>query len=106
MKAWYYAGLIADAYLAESSHDPLSNYWAQAIAWLATARLERPPCACSNTGTLFNKWSKDLATIGEGAGHLLSDRLLDNPFGTRQGEIMAWNRVSRLARRKGKVALI
>jgi hypothetical protein len=106
VKVWYYSGLIANDYLAETSHDALSNYWAQTIAWLATARLERPPCACSNTVTLFAKWSQDLAIIGGDEGHLLSERLLDNPLGTRRGEIMTWNRVSRMARRKGKVALI
>jgi len=106
VKTWYYAGLIDDAYLAETSFDPLSNYWAQAIAWLATARLERPPCACNNVTAVCAEWRKDLAVMGGDTGHMLSDRLLDNPFGTRRGEIMAWNRVSRLARRKGKVAVI
>ncbi len=106
VKVWYYAGLIDNAYLGETSFDPLSNWWAQAIAWLATARLERPPCACNNVVAVFNEWRQDLATIGGETGHLLSERLLDNPFGTRRGEIMAWNRVSRMARRKGKVALI
>ena len=37
---------------------------------------------------------------------MLSNAALDNPFGTRRGEVLAWRRMSKLALRRGKVALV
>lgn len=90
VKLFYYAGEQSNEWLAGRSHDPLGLYLAQTIAWLATARLERPPCACANVVTLFNRLSKDVRDTGG----FTPDEILNNPFGTRYGEVAAWNRVS------------
>lgn len=105
VKLWYYSGLIDDAYLNSTSMDPLSNWMAMSIAQIATARLQKPLCACSNVTALADEWRQDLARVGEG-GVMLSNAALDNPFGTRRGEVLAWRRMSKLALRRGKVALI
>jgi hypothetical protein len=105
VKLWYYSGLIDDGYLAGTSQDPLSNWMAMSIAQIATARLQKPLCACSNVTALADEWRQDVSRLGEG-GSMLSPAALDNPFGTRRGEVLAWKRMSKLALRRGKVALV
>lgn len=96
-KIWYQAGDIAPEYLNNESYDPLSHYWAQIIAWLATARLERPLCECSNVTNVFADLSTDMAKSSDGnARHTLSFEQIDNPLGTRKGEIMAYKRLKSL----------
>jgi hypothetical protein len=105
VKLWYYSGLISDEYLRSTSMDPLGNWLAMSIAQIATARLQKPLCSCSNVTALADEWRQDLSITGPG-GAMLSEAALDNPFGTRRGEVVAWKRISKLALRRGKVALI
>lgn len=92
IKLWYYAGDLSDEYLAGSSYDPLSDHYAQAIAWLATARLSRPPCGCGSTNERFEYLRRDLSKIDE-VSYTTVFQTLDNPFGSRRGEVMAWKRI-------------
>lgn len=105
VKLWYRAGEISERYLRGLTCDPLSDWWAQTIAWLATARLEHPFCACGSSGTRAAHLREDLAHVGE-TSHLLAEEMLTNPFGTRRGEVQAWQRVSRLENRIMGAALI
>jgi hypothetical protein len=96
-KLWYQAGDLAPEYLNNESYDPLSHYWAQIIAWVTTARLERPPCECSNVATVYEDLSTDMAKSGDGnARYSISFEQVDNPLGTRKGEIMAYRRIKSL----------
>jgi hypothetical protein len=96
-KLWYCAGELAPEYLNNESYDPLSHYWAQIIAWVATARLEHPPCACSNVTTVFEDLSTDMAKSGDGnSRYSISFEQVDNPLGTRKGEIIAYRRLKSL----------
>jgi hypothetical protein len=104
VKIWYYAGDLDNRYLGGHTCDPLSHFWAQTIAWLATARIERPFCACPNVQALANDLRTDMAFITENS-YLMSERALDNPFGTRKGEVQAWRRISKFVRKRGKVAV-
>jgi hypothetical protein len=83
-KIWYQAGEIDPAFTRGIFHDPLSNYWAQIIAWIATARLERPLCSCSNLQAVSGDLQTDLTND---FGTELS------PFGNRKGEIKGWQRI-------------
>lgn len=96
IKFWYRAGEFSDEYLAGNSHDPLSDHFAHAVAWMATARLERAFCQCGNATALADHWREDLARNTREASQLLAMNLLDNPFGTRRGELMAWQRISKM----------
>lgn len=96
IKVWYQAGNVSDEYLRGESYDPLSDVLAHPIAWLATARLERAFCQCGNTTALADHWREDLARNTREASQLLAMNLLDNPFGTRRGELMAWQRISKM----------
>lgn len=92
VRLYYYAGDQDNRYLSGQSCEALSNYWAHAIAWLATARLDSDPCSCGNVQSLTNHLREDLAKNTE-ISYQIGFDLLDNPFGTRRGAIQAWQRV-------------
>ncbi len=98
VKIWYQAGAIDDRFLGGSSCDPLSDFFARVIAWIATARIERPFCQCGNVTALTDSWREELTRQGETA-HLFDFSLLKAPFGTRRGELMAWKAISMLDQR-------
>lgn len=100
VKVWYYAGDLSQQYLRGLACDPLSQWWAEAITWLAVARIHRPFCTCNNTLTLVTEWQRDLSFTGSRqlGSFEISPADLDNPFGTRKGEVMAWKRVGRMSK--------
>lgn len=109
VKIWYYAGDLSERFLRGDDCDRLPLHFAQAIAWAATARLERPPCGCQNVRSMFAALRRDLAFVGSGEGegsYNISFDELDNPMGTRQGEIMAWRRIRKLVERIPDFALV
>jgi hypothetical protein len=102
VKLWYRAGELDERYLRGETCEELSDYLAQAIAWLATARLERNICACNNAHALAADLRRDLAfTPSDGGSFILSDEDLANPFGTKKGEVMCWKRISKLTPQLG-----
>jgi hypothetical protein len=106
IKVWYRAGDLDQRYLAGYTCDPLSHYWAEVIAWLAVARLERNFCACSNLTALVNDLRRDMSiNPRDGETRIVSPEDLANPFGTRMGEIKAWRRLRAFSRRRAKVAV-
>jgi hypothetical protein len=92
VRLFYYAGDQDNRFLNGDSCEALSNYWAHAIAWLATSRLERSFCGCANVQKLAEHLRQDLSLSGE-TSHQISFELLGNPFGTRRGAVMAWQPV-------------
>lgn len=100
VKVWYKAGELDQAYLAGRTCEPLSQRLAQAIAWLATARVNRPFCTCNNSQTFPGPNSLQRDTVFESNRELgafrISQQDLENPFGTKVGEIKAWKMISRL----------
>lgn len=94
---YYQAGFISSSYLNGESYDPLDQRLAQAIAWLATARLERPFCNCGTASALARRLMMDMA-ITEGDGSkTFSFEDLENPFGTRLGEVWAWKQLKKIS---------
>lgn len=98
VKLWYKAGDQSQEFLAGRTCEPLSHFWAETIAWLAVARVNRPFCTANNSQTLLNSLQRDLSFTGsrEQGSYRISESDLDNPFGSKFGEIKAWKRVSRL----------
>lgn len=96
-KIWYYAGDLDEYYLRGDSCEPLSDFYAHAIAWMATARLERGLCSCGNVEAFATHLRQDLAFTGDDSSYNMDFELLGNPFGTRRGEVMAWNRISKMS---------
>lgn len=100
VKLWYLAGEYEDRYLNGTLLDPLSDYWAHAIAWLATTKLERPFCSCGNVTALANRLREDLAFTGTDTAYQVDPAALSNPFGTQRGAVMAWQRVVKFAKHR------
>lgn len=104
---YYYAGERAQNFLNGRSYDPLSDNWAWMIAWIAAARLERPPCSCSRHANFFDHLREDLSASPNGGGSFaVAQDALDNPFGVHRGEVMAWRRVKHLIKKRPRTALV
>jgi len=107
VKLWYYSGLVANDYTQNRSYDPLSLEFAKAIAWLATARLDRPLCGCGNIEMISKELQTDVALREpRGVAYYVTPDGMTSPFGTKIGEIRAWRIVSKLAKRRLGVAVI
>lgn len=96
VRLWYYHGAVEPRYTAGKTDDPLMDYFAHAIAWMATARLERPMCACGSLVALAEHLRQDLALQGE-TSFASTEEILNCPFGTRRGEVMAWKRCAKFS---------
>lgn len=73
------------------------------VARLAAAELSRPIAACDAANRELYRWQLDLA---RGGGRSLeqfqiSPRDLDNPLGTRAGQVYAWKQIQHLRRTPG-----
>jgi hypothetical protein len=97
VKLWYMAGEESEEYLNGYTCDPLSDYWAETIAMLATSRLEHEFCGCGKAAELASHWRVDTARMGDEVSYAVDFPSLggQNPFGTKVGEMRAWRRVSR-----------
>lgn len=94
VQVWYYAGKKSCDYMDGLACDPLDDYWAQTIAWMATARLDKPLCSCTNVQEVAKELQRNTARDTDRGGNAVMDfRLIGNPFGTRVGEIRTWQRV-------------
>lgn len=82
---WYYSGVAEE----------LSNDYALAIAYLATARLERIFYANNNATALAAWLREDLAISVKDQFVRTPPEALTNPFGSRRGEYEAWKKIRR-----------
>lgn len=98
VKLYYRAGEQSQDYLQGKTCEPLSNYMAEAIAMLATAKVARPFCTCNNSLAMTNEWQRDLSFTGSRVqgSYTVSAADLDNPFGTRAGAVLSWKRIGRM----------
>ena len=107
VKLWYYAGEVDQWHLKSIRLDPLSDEWATVIAWLATARMRKQPCGCGNVQTIMTELMTDVSRSSRETGSFFpTPSMMTSPFGTRKGEVMAWERISRQVTRKFKYALV
>lgn len=83
----------------------MDTEWERTVAYMAAAMLDRPACECS--ADTWNRWRQDLTLVqGDedgrpffrepGSGITGGRGITGNPFGTRRGEVYAWNKVSSL----------
>jgi hypothetical protein len=105
LKVWYYAGEQSQKYLQGRTCEPLSDYWARIIAFLAVSRLEHEVCSCDNVRALSRKLREDVGRTQEGEATFIfaTPELVENPFGSRMGEVMAWRAVTRINKRRKRV---
>ena len=97
MKLWYLSGALDRDYLMGTTCDPLDDYMAQTIAWLATARLHKGLCACGNLHAFMDDLRDDMSIQSAQGNFVITDEeVLKNPFGTRRGEVLAWRRLTKI----------
>lgn len=100
VKFWYYAGAIEQTYLKEQAEAVWLPTWlARVITYMATARLEKIPCTCGNAVHLARKLMTDMMMPDANQFFNININILDNPFGTRWGEVYAYNKLKTLAPR-------
>lgn len=73
----------------------MDRTWQEVLTYLTLAELEGPICACESVRARVHHWQFDLArTAGANdEAYAISPTDLDNPFGTRRGQVHAWKRV-------------
>lgn len=105
-----YAGHQPDLFMVHYSDfelgrlDPLIG---EAIRLMATARLERDLCGCSNVVALGKDLREDMALVSPQGNFLaVADVIQECPFGTRRGEWLAWNKVKNFTDKYISVALV
>lgn len=95
---YYYAGNEDKRWLQSKTLDPLSNFWADTIAWLAAARLPRGVCGCDNVRQRFYENGQDLTQNTPTAAYFHAEKMdiFNSALGTRVGEVRAWQAVTRI----------
>jgi len=94
VKIYYRSGAMDEDYINGTSYEPLSNFFAQIIAYMATARLERSFAANNNVMLFANTLMRDKTLQQpDGNSFFLDEGSRANPFGTRVGEIYAWKQL-------------
>ena len=90
--------VILNYYAGYSDHntrncDALSYYWAYTIAMLASARLNKTICTCESPARIIERWQEDVSLSNSLRTYNINPGDLSNPFGTRLGEVLAYNRI-------------
>ena len=98
VKLYYQAGHLSNRFLSGQSLNPVDDYLAMAVVWLAVARLEYSLCSCNNVRNVTQELRRDLTESTKDAAYVRTPNMdiFTNPFGTRVGEVKAWQRVSKL----------
>ena len=99
VRLWYYAG-YQDA--NARGCDKLNQQWARIIAMLATARIAKPICSCENLVRKVSLWQEDVSLTNDVRSFNINPTDLSNPFGTKLGEILAWNALKNFGMKVGK----
>ena len=85
----YQAGIPLDA----KGH--MTSEMRTLVARMASAELARPICACDTANRELYRWQCDLGRIGgaDDERYSISQRDLENPYGTRRGHVWSWKYV-------------
>jgi hypothetical protein len=106
MKFNYYSGYVDEYSYKFAFNDPLSPVLAQAIAYMATSRLERIFYGNNNVTALATSLREDLATREAGVGRYVTQEVSSCPFGTRRGEYKAFQIVKKMKKKGLGIAVI
>lgn len=99
IKLWYFAGAVNPAYLRGATGEAMPYDLAEIVAMLAAARLSKPICNCSVLSEFTRKMQMDVSRSARSTEFVfVTPDQVNNPFGSRYGEVMAWNRLVRMPR--------
>lgn len=106
VKITYMSGVVSQEYLDGMTLNPLDRHLADAVFYLATARITRDLCGCNNAHSLSAELRQDMALVSpEGNFLAVADKIQEAPFGTRRGEWLAYQEI-KLAAKHIEVAMI
>jgi len=95
-RVWYRAGLRH-----RESVLVMDSNWERIVAYYALTMMDRPICQCNSIENVTAHYKTDFAlrssTQAASTQFRITDRLLDNPFGTTLGAVNAWRAVQREA---------
>lgn len=78
---------------ADPQTDPyMSPYWAQIVSHFAVTFMDEAACGCSDVINSLRYWMEDLGFVKD-TSHNLGPMDIDNPYGTRRGQLAAWKAV-------------
>lgn len=100
LRLWYYSGWRWESGDARKRATvDLDPYWEKAIAYFATALLERDVCACNNVEKFLDYYREDLSRNNADWSYQTVPEMVANEFGTRRGAWYAWKRANAEGRR-------
>jgi len=97
LRLWYYSGWRDEGRTFPTRE--MDRALERAVAYYATALLDRPLCTCEQNMNFAEKWKDDLALSNSSRSFQNSNTVLDNPFGTTRGAVYAWRVVNEEQRR-------
>lgn len=106
VRLWYYAGIKPAPILVASEDDYLIGSLALSIAYMTTARLERPFGANSNSSALEDSLRMDWGITPDNMSVRPPQDAYTCPFGSKVGEVKAWKYIQHMLRKRPKAALI
>lgn len=87
----YYSGYRSSEWLSGLTLNPIEPSMADAIRYLATARLDRDLHGGANVLSLSQDLRSDMASVSPQGNFLaISDVIQESRFGSRRGEVLAW----------------
>ena len=87
---YYYAGDRRERYLRGTDLEPMSWKLAQAISYMASARILGGFCSCVRVSDLVDWLQEDVSRLTQGASYFTPQEKLINPFGVKRGEVIAY----------------
>lgn len=81
----------------------MNKKWQTIVARLAAAELDNRICACDTANRSLYRWQFDLARTGgaNDESYSISPEDLNNPLGTKRGQVYAWKQVQDLVQLVG-----
>ncbi|NPU89984.1 MAG: hypothetical protein HPY87_08930 [Fervidobacterium sp.] len=102
LRLYYYSGAIN---MSSKTNDLLPDVFAKAIAYIATARLERVFEGNNNAESLAMNLMEDLSLRNSG-NVLWAKDITECPFGTHRGEVLAYRLLKQIRENTPNVAVI
>lgn len=98
VRFWYCAGYQNTHFPHADDPYDIDLLLAQAVVWMTAARLTKPVCGCGNVQETVHQLQREMLAGGRDGRMTVYDPsyITTNPFGTRIGEVRAWQRIGRL----------
>ncbi len=102
LRVWYYSGLQDQGRDVPTLE--MERQWERAVAYLSLTLMTRTFCGCENVRNFAARMVVDVAesvaTPGMSRSFSVPDRVLNSPWGTMKGAIIAWNLANEMSDRK------